>query len=50
MMAEQNHGVPEDRCMLYRIGINLGDILIDGSRRGDEDASAILNGSRIRRA
>src|SRR6516165_10516568 len=32
VMAERNNGVPEDRRMLYRIGINLGDILIE-----DED-------------
>src|SRR5436305_6710429 len=30
LMAERNDGVPQDRRMLYRIGINLGDILIDG--------------------
>jgi TolB-like protein/class 3 adenylate cyclase/Flp pilus assembly protein TadD len=30
VMAERNNGVPEDRRMLYRIGINLGDILIEG--------------------
>src|SRR5215831_10841268 len=30
VMAERNKGVPEDRRMLFRIGINLGDILIDG--------------------
>jgi TolB-like protein/class 3 adenylate cyclase len=30
MMAERNDGVPQDRRMLYRIGINLGDILIEG--------------------
>jgi adenylate cyclase len=30
MMAERNLGVPEDRLMLFRIGINLGDILIEG--------------------
>jgi hypothetical protein len=29
-MAERNEGIPEDRRMLYRIGINLGDILIEG--------------------
>jgi TolB-like protein/class 3 adenylate cyclase len=29
-MAERNEGVPEDRRMLYRIGINVGDILIEG--------------------
>jgi len=30
VMAERNGGVPVDRRMLFRIGINLGDILIDG--------------------
>src|SRR5246127_5650359 len=30
VMAERNKGVPEDRHMLFRIGINLGDILIEG--------------------
>src|SRR5262245_12974839 len=30
VMAERNQGVPQDRCMLFRIGINLGDILIEG--------------------
>jgi TolB-like protein len=30
VMAQRNEGVPEDRRMLYRIGINLGDILIEG--------------------
>jgi adenylate cyclase len=30
VMAERNKGAHEDRCMLFRIGINLGDILIDG--------------------
>jgi TolB-like protein/Tfp pilus assembly protein PilF len=29
-VAECNQGVPEDRRMLFRIGINLGDILIEG--------------------
>jgi TolB-like protein/class 3 adenylate cyclase/Tfp pilus assembly protein PilF len=29
-MAERNQGVSEDRRMLFRIGINLGDILIEG--------------------
>ena len=31
VMAERNQGVPEDRRMLLRIGINLGDILIEGA-------------------
>ena len=31
LMAERNESVPEDRRMLFRIGINLGDILIDGN-------------------
>jgi class 3 adenylate cyclase len=30
VMAERNQGVPEDQRMLLRIGINLGDILIEG--------------------
>ena len=30
VMAERNDGVPQDRRMLFRIGINLGDILIEG--------------------
>src|SRR5215470_3581655 len=30
VMAERNQGVPEDRRMLFRIGVNLGDILIEG--------------------
>jgi TolB-like protein len=31
VMAERNQDVPEDRRMLLRIGINLGDILIEGN-------------------
>jgi len=30
VMAERNEGVPAERRMLLRIGINLGDILIEG--------------------
>ena len=30
VMAERNDGVPQDRQMLFRMGINLGDILIQG--------------------
>src|ERR1700759_1165800 len=30
VMAERNQGVPVDGRMLFRIGINLGDILIEG--------------------
>jgi len=30
VMAERNQGIPEDQRMLFRIGINLGDILIEG--------------------
>jgi TolB-like protein/class 3 adenylate cyclase len=29
-MGERNIGVPEDKRVLYRIGVNLGDVLIDG--------------------
>jgi class 3 adenylate cyclase len=30
VMTQRNEGVPQDRRMLFRIGINLGDILIEG--------------------
>src|SRR3954471_20415534 len=30
VMAERNSDVPQDRRMLLRIGINLGDVLIEG--------------------
>jgi len=30
VMAERNEGVPAERRMLLRIGVNLGDILIEG--------------------
>jgi class 3 adenylate cyclase len=30
VMAERNERIPQDRRMLFRIGINLGDILIEG--------------------
>ena len=30
VMSERNEGLPADRRMLFRIGINLGDILIEG--------------------
>ncbi len=29
-MSERNAGIPEARRILYRIGVNLGDVLIDG--------------------
>src|SRR5277367_3212212 len=29
-MAERNDGIPQEKRMLFRIGINLGDILIEG--------------------
>src|SRR5271154_2763223 len=30
VMAERNEGVPQDRRMQFRIGVNLGDVLIEG--------------------
>jgi class 3 adenylate cyclase len=30
VMARRNEGISQDRRMLFRIGINLGDILIEG--------------------
>ena len=29
-VAERNEGVPEDKCIAYRIGINIGDVIIEG--------------------
>jgi class 3 adenylate cyclase len=28
-MAERNAGIPADRCIAFRVGINVGDIIID---------------------
>ncbi len=30
-MAERNAGVPKDKCIAFRIGVNLGDIIIEGN-------------------
>src|ERR1700747_1390922 len=30
VMADRNEGVPADRRMLFRVGINLGDVLVEG--------------------
>ena len=30
MMAERNADLPDDAKMLYRVGINLGDVMVDG--------------------
>jgi TolB-like protein/class 3 adenylate cyclase/tetratricopeptide (TPR) repeat protein len=30
LMAERNSGIPDSKRMLFRIGINLGDVIIDG--------------------
>ena len=30
LMAERNVGTPEAKRILYRIGVNLGDVLIEG--------------------
>ena len=56
MMVERNVGTPEARRVVYRIGVHLGDVLIDGddilgegvnSRRGSR-ASASLAVSQYR--
>jgi TolB-like protein/class 3 adenylate cyclase/Tfp pilus assembly protein PilF len=30
MMAERNEGAPEHKRLVYRMGVNLGDVLVDG--------------------
>ncbi len=30
-VAERNSGIPEDKCIALRIGVNLGDIIIEGN-------------------
>jgi class 3 adenylate cyclase len=49
VMAQRNEGVPAERRMLFRIGVNLGDILIEG-----DDilgvASTSLRGLRVSRS
>ena len=42
-MAGRNQGIVEDKCITFRVGVNLGDIIIDGedtmpraTRRADE--------------
>jgi class 3 adenylate cyclase len=47
VMAERNQGVPEDRRMLFRIGVNLGDILIEGDDFLDDGANVA---ARLERA
>ena len=32
-MAERNAGLSDDQKMLYRIGINLADVIVDGEVR-----------------
>ena len=35
-MAERNTGVPEDQCIVFRVGLNLGDVIVeDGDIHGD---------------
>ena len=29
-MADRNTGVPEDRCIVFRVGINVGDVIAEG--------------------
>jgi class 3 adenylate cyclase len=42
LMVERNAGVPENKRILYRIGVNLGDVLIEG--RCDSPTTASLSG------
>ena len=52
LMAERNADLPEDRQMRFRIGINLGDVLIEGDDiLGDGvNVAARLEGLRSRAA
>jgi class 3 adenylate cyclase/pimeloyl-ACP methyl ester carboxylesterase len=43
-MAERNAGVPEDRWIRYRMGINLGDVVVDG---GDIFGDGVNIASRL---
>ena len=44
-MAERNSGVPADQCIAFRIGINVGDIIIDdGDIFGDGQRSGASGG------
>ena len=33
LLAERNDGVPEDRRVTFRVGVNIGDVIIDGDPR-----------------
>jgi hypothetical protein len=47
VMVERNEGVPADRQMLFRIRINLGDILIDGDDSGFRGGYARVRDVRV---
>ncbi len=32
VLAKENQGVPPDRCMDFRIGVHLGDVIVDGEK------------------
>src|SRR5215470_9283968 len=38
-MAERNHGVPSDRRIDIRMGINLGDVIVEGDDRHGDDVN-----------
>ena len=53
MMVERNADTPEDKRIVYRIGVHLGDVLIDGrryfGRGGQHRGSALESICRARR-
>ncbi len=44
-MAERNKDVPGDRRIEFRIGVNLGDIIIDGDDIYGDGAFYLVNGN-----
>jgi class 3 adenylate cyclase len=48
LMAERNADVPDGRQMLFRIGINLGDVLIEGDDILGDGVNVAARLSRVR--
>ena len=46
MMAERNAALPEAKHILYRIGVNLGDVLIEGDDILGDGVNVAAHGGR----